>query len=430
MKEARLEAADADSTAALQRDIDAAGAAGGGRVVVPEGIRRIRPIELKSGVELHLEKGAVLLGSGDWRDYPDLPLRHCDSAACPRGRSSALVWADEARDIAVTGPGRIDANGPAFLREATPEEAAWGYTLVRKGGFDESPPRVVLFAGCRNVRVAGIEMTGLPGGWAFWVHDCDAVLFDGVRIEAELRCANNDGIHVNCSRDVAVRRCDITTGDDAVVVRANSRSLRQNKPCERVTVEDCTLRSWSCGIRVGWVNDGVIRDCRFSRIAMPDVSFGIGIELPDRRLIPSDYGREATDIHDLLFEDVRMDAVLAHPLLCSIAENPATLCAGVRDIVFRNVRAASLEPPFICGREATPFERFSFSDCDFALADGAELPDPRRHGAASKGRRPGGAIRFADGFAFSTGTRTSREESCFRVRVQPRRSRRSCRECP
>jgi len=391
-----------DETVELQRRIDEASAAGGGRVDVTCGIHLIRPIELRAGVELHLEEGAVLLGSGNWRDYPDRPLRHCDSKACPRGRSSALIWADEADGIAITGPGRIDANGPAFLREATPEEASWGYTLVRKGGFDESPPRVFLFAGCKGVCVDKLAVTGLPGGWGFWVHDCDDVLFNGVKIEADVHCANNDGIHVNCSRDVAIRNCDITTGDDAIVVRANSRSLRENRPCERVTVEDCNLRSWSSGIRIGWANDGVIRDCRFSRIAMRDTTYGIAMELPNRTLIPSDYGREATSIHELVFEDIEMDGIYAHPLFCSISNNPSTLCAEVGDISFRNIRALSLEPPFVKGRAETPFRRFSFENCFFLLADDTRLPHSDRHGAASKGRHPGGTFEFAEGFTFDS----------------------------
>ena len=50
-----------DETIELQRRIDEAGAAGGGRVDVAPGIHLVRPIELRAGVELHLEEGAVLL---------------------------------------------------------------------------------------------------------------------------------------------------------------------------------------------------------------------------------------------------------------------------------------------------------------------------------------------------------------------------------
>ena len=73
---------------AIRRTIDAAYENGGGKVVVPEGIWRSGPIELKSHIELHLEQGAVLVfskskeentlylsdfsiyGAGRWR--PDL----------------------------------------------------------------------------------------------------------------------------------------------------------------------------------------------------------------------------------------------------------------------------------------------------------------------------------------------------------------------
>ncbi len=59
--------------------------------------------------------------------------------------------------------------------------------------------------------------------------------------------------------------CDIETGDDCIIVRANSASLRENRPCERVSVSRCRLRSYSSAIRVGWVNDGDIffKGCRF-----------------------------------------------------------------------------------------------------------------------------------------------------------------------
>ncbi len=56
-------------TAALQRAIDAAGDAGGGRVVFPAGTYLTGSIYLKDGVELHLQKDAVIFGSPDKEDY-------------------------------------------------------------------------------------------------------------------------------------------------------------------------------------------------------------------------------------------------------------------------------------------------------------------------------------------------------------------------
>lgn len=51
------------NTDAIQRLIDRASAEGGGRVIVPEGTFLTGGLQLKSNVDLHLEKGAVLLGS-------------------------------------------------------------------------------------------------------------------------------------------------------------------------------------------------------------------------------------------------------------------------------------------------------------------------------------------------------------------------------
>ena len=58
-----------DNAAAIQKAIDKLSAAGGGTVVVPAGHFLTGPLELKSGVELHLEEGARLLGVADIAAY-------------------------------------------------------------------------------------------------------------------------------------------------------------------------------------------------------------------------------------------------------------------------------------------------------------------------------------------------------------------------
>lgn len=49
--------------------IDQVAAAGGGRVMVPGGIFLSGTVILKSGVTLHLDEGAVLLGSTTLSDF-------------------------------------------------------------------------------------------------------------------------------------------------------------------------------------------------------------------------------------------------------------------------------------------------------------------------------------------------------------------------
>ena len=147
-----------------------------------------------------------------------------------------------------------------------------GLRYERKYPFGKTLPRVVFFTGCRDVRLRDVTLANSPGGWSYWLHDCDRVQVTGLKILVNVEYTNNDGLHINCCRDVTVSDCIIESGDDAIIVRANSRSLAENKPWERVVVTNCTVRSWANGIRLGWVNDGVIRNCSFSNIAMHDTS--------------------------------------------------------------------------------------------------------------------------------------------------------------
>jgi polygalacturonase len=55
---------------AIQHQIDALAARGGGTVYLPAGTYRCGTLHLRSRITLHLDPGATLLGSTDLRDYP------------------------------------------------------------------------------------------------------------------------------------------------------------------------------------------------------------------------------------------------------------------------------------------------------------------------------------------------------------------------
>ena len=354
------------NTEAIQRAINTCSAAGGGRVVLEGGRYITGTILLKDGVDLHLDVTGTLVGSPDWRDWRDQPdSRHLNMPMCPRRRNAALIFADEAKGVAITGRGRIDANGRNFV-EPVPDYRE-GLRYRRIYGVDKSPPRAVLFAGCSDVTVTDVTLNNLPAGWGFWVHDCDRVRFDRVNILTPVDYPNNDGIHVNCSRDVTISNCIIETGDDCIIVRANSASLKENRTCERVCVVNCSLRTYANGIRIAWLNDGVIRDCVFSNIVINRSANGIGIVLPawsSRENIP-DQGREATLVENLSFSNIVMDRMNARPVDISIAASSGTRCAAIRNIRFSNLICRGLEFPRLVGREGNMIEDVAFVDCTF-----------------------------------------------------------------
>lgn len=373
------------NTAAIQKAIDDCASKNGGTVLLEDGTYMTGSIILRNNVNLHIEQNAVLLGSPNCEDYPEKKnLKHVISENLPRTRNAAMIFAEECENISITGMGKIDCNGTSFVREKKGEWTGWRFERIDA----PTPPRVVFFAGCRNIKIEDITMLNQPSGWSYWIHDCDYVVFDKCKILAEVRYPNNDGIHINSSRNVTVSNCDIVTGDDCIVVRANNRSLAENKVCEKVTVTNCNLTSYSGGIRIGWISDGAIKNCTFSNLVMTDTVIGISIVLPDFSKVP-DRGREDTLIENLLFNNIVMDKIYGRPIKIYIGQTDGTRCEAIRNIYFSKVVASGLEFPYLCGRKDNKIRNIYFNDCRFECLSDEELPNFRQHGAADWDRSPG-----------------------------------------
>ena len=69
-----------------------------------------------------------------------------------------------------------------------------------------------------------------------WINASERVNVRDLKLHCCPDYPNSDGIHVNCSRDVFIGDCAIHTGDDAIVVRANTNTLGEDIPCENVIV--------------------------------------------------------------------------------------------------------------------------------------------------------------------------------------------------
>lgn len=389
-------------TTSIQRAIDACSESGGGEVLFEGGKFLTGMFFLRDNVTLRLAADGVILGSPDCADYPtNRPLRHLDAAKSPRLRTTALIVADECRNVGIVGTGAIDCNGDAFVeisksrsygyaenaRKDETEEKPLGCDWVswkyrRKPGL-LSPPRMVLFAGCSDVKVEDVTLMRPAAGWGYWVTDCDRVAFNRAKVLADQDYPNNDGIHINASRDVSVANCRIVAGDDAIVVRCNCRALAENKACERVSVSNCQLSSYANCIRIGWLNDGVIRNCTFSNLSMTDSAAGIGIDLPRFEKGMSDYGREASRYENLTFDGIVMDGIYSSPVRFDVTDDSFTRMEAIRGITFSNMRCRSLKFPTFKGRTGKPFEDVVFKNCSFTKVPEGTFPGKwRQKGAA------------------------------------------------
>lgn len=367
------------NTIAIQNAVNDCVAKGGGRVLIEGGTYVCGSISLGDNVELYLAANAVLLGSPNCEDYPErAEMKHVDSEWLPRRQNTAMIIADECKNIAICGQGKIDCNGDNFVYYFS--DKGWKYRRIQK----PTPPRAMFFTGCKNVLVENITIENLPAGWTCWVHDCDFVRFDKVNITANVDYPNNDGIHINCSRNVTVSNCNIVCGDDCIIVRANSVSLKENKICEKVCVTNCNLTSYSAGIRIGWINDGVIRNCVFSNLVMTDTSVGISCLIPDwvnRENGDTDVGREATRIENLSFDNIVMQGICGAPIRVELGAKEHVKIDVVRNLYFSNIFASGASFIMLQGREGNILENIRFHNCEFVVISDKEIPNIEAHGA-------------------------------------------------
>ena len=128
-------------TARWQEEVDRASERGGGIVSVPAGRHLVGQIDLKSGVELHLEEGAVLEGAVGLEHYRVVPLPYSEGLVW-----SAIVMAVGQTNVSITGKGEIFGNGHA-----------WPLPRVFVN-HEGQRARGVVFADCRVVRLSDFRL--------------------------------------------------------------------------------------------------------------------------------------------------------------------------------------------------------------------------------------------------------------------------------
>lgn len=260
--------------AILQEAIDACARDGGGRVTVAPGIYVTGTLELKSHVELHLEKGAVLLGSTKIEDYPENATCFEDAVGHKRGR--ALLYAYRAEDISITGEGVIDGRGGEFGEER-PDH------LIR--------PFLVRLVECKGIKVENVTLKQ-SAAWCLHIQDSEQVTVRNITIES--RCnGNNDGIDIDGCKQVEIADCEIDSGDDALCLKATSTSS-----CEHIRIHGCKVTSRWAAFKIGTESVGDFRDIEVWDCCFYDVK-GCAI-----KVVPVDGGNvKGLYLHDMQLVD-------------------------------------------------------------------------------------------------------------------------------
>jgi len=279
------------STAAIQKAIDKMSRKGGGTVVIPKGVWMTGRIELKSNVNLHLAQGAELHFSGLVKDY--LPAVFTRNEGIEMYSLGACVYANGARNIGITGEGRLIGPGRGCeidsleKNEVTVEVrvpasmplAQRVFDRAEQGGFYR--PTFIGLMNCEDILIEGISLEKTIF-WNIVTEYCDRVTIRKVTINSK-GTPRGDAIDIESTRNVLIEQCHVTTTDDAYTLKAGRGydGLRVNRPTENVIIRGCYANSSAGGVSIGTEVAGGIRnvyvtDCLFEGV-------GRGAYLKSRR---------------------------------------------------------------------------------------------------------------------------------------------------
>ncbi len=363
-------------TVAFQKAIDACHAAGGGVVHCAAGAYRIGSIELKSNVELHLAAGCRIYGSTKIEDYAVFVADGFHHEKAPEKNSFYLIGARSANSIAITGPGSIDGCGTAFYDDSA---------YRRSGQFAEKPttrPRLLMLHRCTDVRLHDCTLLN-PACWMCWLMRCERIDVRGIRIRADRRLINGDGIDFDGCRDITVSDCVISAQDDCLVFRAIQKVHAEPVICENFTVTNCVLESDRGSVRISCPSDHIVRNGVFSNLTMRGPSNGIALHFPHR--FASATSPTRAEVRNLQFSNINIECG-KRPIKIEVAEG--IQLTGVSNICFSNITAHGGQACLLQGSSETPIEDISLhnvrirSDEDQALViqnchrlrlDGVEL---------------------------------------------------------
>jgi polygalacturonase len=272
-------------TAAIQHAINACEAKGGGIVLMPPGTYLSGPIVLKSNLTLKLDKGATLLGSPNFSDYPQITEFRAP------GRQ-ALVSAKNADNVSIIGQGVINGNGYGWWKAARKVRGAgvMGNSFTR--------PRGVVFNHCNHVLIQGVTIEN-SGMWQVVPYYSDYVTIRNVRILAPQHAPNTDAMDPFSSSHVLIEHVFANVGDDDIAIKSGIPNSSNNRPSTYITIKDCTFLHGH-GLSVGSEIAGGAQHIYAENITFDGTDNGIRVKANRDR---------GNDVSDLVFKNFHLNNV-------------------------------------------------------------------------------------------------------------------------
>ncbi len=351
------------NTRALQKAIDSCHEQGGGTVFIPPGKYLTGSISFRDNITLHLDSGAVLLGSQNPLDYPITPNRW---EGTEQSTHSPLIAGNNLKNIAIVGRGVIDGQGDFWWK------------AFRDKTLDYPRPRLIGFADCSNLYLEGISLINSPS-WTVNPVRCENVNIRGLTIINPPDSPNTDGINPDSCRQVRISDCYVSAGDDCITLKAGveREKVELRAPCRDIAITNCTLARGHGGVVIGSEMSGGVRNVVISNCVF--IGTDRGIRMKSRR------GRGGS------VEDIRVSNLVMNDVLCPLTINLYYHCGAKGDPVvsdknprpvdestpsFRHIhlshitaRNVKFAAGFFYGLAEMPLEDISLEDISISLVD-------------------------------------------------------------
>jgi len=339
--------ANVKDTYAIQAAITACSNAGGGTVYFPAGNYLSGTIRLLSNVKLYLDMGATIWSSHLPEDF----------------KPNCLIIAQDVENICIEGCGTLYGLG---------EE-----DLGRRAGVKTVMPKfrlnMVNIFNCKNVSIHGIKFL-FSDAWTITLRNCEDVIIDGITIKNNYFRTNSDGIDPVSCKNVIISNCNISAGDDCIVLKSNG-----NYPCQNVVVSNCTMESIATAVKLGTESPNDFRDIHFTNCTIRNTTVGIGIFLKDGGTI------ERVSFSNITVENCAVEGATnlektIYPIFVDIEKrNQDSRIGRIFDITFDNINIYSGFGILIQGMLQSPIENVTLNNINFRVNKPGDYSDRRKH---------------------------------------------------
>ncbi|HYJ38822.1 MAG TPA: glycosyl hydrolase family 28 protein, partial [Chitinophagaceae bacterium] len=260
------------NTTSINAAIEACSKKGGGVVLIPKGIWLTGPVVLRSNVNLHLQKSALLQFTDDFNQYA---LVASNWEGLEQMRNQSPISATNETNIAITGSGIIDGNGDAWrmVKKDKLTESEWK-KLVSSGGqlsadkktwypseksfkgsqlknpgeivegksaaFYDSVkdflrPNLLVLTRCKRILLEGVTFQNSPA-WCLHPIMSEDLTVQNIYVKNPWYAQNGDGIDIESCKNVVIENSTFDVGDDGICIKSgrDAAARKRGMPTENL----------------------------------------------------------------------------------------------------------------------------------------------------------------------------------------------------